>query len=155
MEKQADLLHLKRDIHEALTTRLRQEIAAMKEELQSVQLSANNETKSSAGDKYETGRAMAQLEIEKLTGLLLEKEKALAFAAGLSLDAMDSVRPGSLAVTSMGHFYVTVNGGEFNMKSMKIRCISPASPLAVAMREKRAGDTFDLMQKRQTVSAVI
>ena len=34
-------------------------------EFQFITESANNETKSSAGDKHETGRAMAQIEQEK------------------------------------------------------------------------------------------
>jgi hypothetical protein len=41
-------------------------ISATQQAIQSAQASANEETKSSSGDKYETGRAMAQLEIEKI-----------------------------------------------------------------------------------------
>ena len=50
-------------------------IAATQEAIYTAQLSANEETKSSAGDKYETGRAMAQLEIEKNTAQLAEALK--------------------------------------------------------------------------------
>lgn len=155
MEKQADLLEIKRDIHEALTKRLQAEITSMKQELQDVQLSANNETKSSAGDKYETGRAMAQLEIEKLRSLLLEKERALTVVNGLVPDAVDFIRAGSLAITTTGYFYISVNGGEFTIQSTKVICISPAAPLAGAMAGKKAGDNFSLMQKAQTIIGVV
>lgn len=155
MEKQADLLEIKRDIHEALMKRLQAEITSMKQELQDVQLSANNETKSSAGDKYETGRAMAQLEIEKIRSLLLEKERALTVVNGLVMHAVDFVRPGSLAITTAGYFYISVNGGEFTVRSAKIRCISPASPLAGAMAGKGAGHNFSLMQKPQSIIVVV
>jgi hypothetical protein len=50
-------------------------IAGAREAIQIAQDSANEETKSSAGDKYETGRAMAQLEIEKNTTQLEEALK--------------------------------------------------------------------------------
>jgi hypothetical protein len=53
-----------------------QRIASAEEAIRMAQESANQEGKSSAGDKYETGRAMAQLEIEKASGQLAEANKS-------------------------------------------------------------------------------
>jgi hypothetical protein len=49
-------------------SRIRTVIVGLKESL-------DDETKSSAGDKYETGRAMLQLDIEKSSVQLAEAEK--------------------------------------------------------------------------------
>lgn len=155
MERLDDALKRKHLVHRALITRIQEEVRMLSDTLNSIQLSANNETKSSAGDKYETGRAMAQLEIEKIAGLLHGKERSLMFVAGLSLDYMADVRPGSLVETSMGWFYIGVNGGEVSADDETVRCISPASPLAIAMRGKKTGETFRLMQNEHTIGTIV
>jgi len=50
-----------------------QRIDAAKKAIGEAQASANEETKSSAGDKYETGRAMMQLAIEQNSTQLAKK----------------------------------------------------------------------------------
>jgi hypothetical protein len=150
-----DALKQKRLVHQALIKRMKEEVAALSDTLRSIQFSANNETKSTAGDKYETGRAMAQLEIEKIAGLLREKEKSLMVVSGLSVDPMTHIGPGALVQTSMGWFYISVNGGEVPATLGTIRCISPASPLAMAMRGKKPGDGFQLMHNDHTIEAII
>ena len=51
------------------------QISTLKSAIKATQQSANEETKSTAGDKYETGRAMAQLEVEKFQSQLAEALK--------------------------------------------------------------------------------
>ena len=57
-EIKARLLH-------ACQENIEQRIASIQQVLNSIEESRNNETRSSAGDKYETGRAMMQIEEEK------------------------------------------------------------------------------------------
>src|SRR6187399_2402536 len=68
------------------------------------QASASEETKSSAGDKYETGRAMAQLEIEKLNEQLSEALKAKGTLEQINpaLQSM-TIHPGSMVLTTQGN----------------------------------------------------
>ena len=54
---------------------VQQRIARIQGEINKAQSSANEETKSSMGDKYETSRAMAHQEIENNRMQLLEAEK--------------------------------------------------------------------------------
>ncbi len=154
MEELPDLTGLKKHVHQALLERIKSDIALLNDALREVQLSANNETKSSAGDKYETGRAMAQLEIEKLSGSLSEKERALAFVNALSLEPLAHVAPGALVKTSSGLFYLSVNGGEIITPAGVVRCISTASPLGTAIKGKTTGDTFALMQREHRIDVV-
>ena len=74
--------------------------------------SANDETKSSAGDKHETGRAMAQLEQEKNAQQLNE---ALALREQLNkidpLQRSSSIQPGSFVKTNLGNFYISISAG--------------------------------------------
>ena len=68
MEIKESLLHFCQDY-------VRQKQEVLKKRGASLQESLNSETKSSAGDKHETGRAMVQLEQEKLGQQLQEIEK--------------------------------------------------------------------------------
>lgn len=151
----AEKVNLKRVIRGILQDKIRSEIVSLANTVRSIQRSANEETKSSAGDKYETGRAMAHLEVEKVAHLLAEKEKSLEVLSALSVEAVESGRPGALVWTSMGLFYIGVNGGEIITESGKVVCISAVAPLAVALREKTAGDSFVLMQKEHTVNDIV
>jgi hypothetical protein len=155
MDHLDEALVFKSRVHSALQLKIQDELAVLKDTLKGVQVSANSETKSSAGDKYETGRAMAQLEIEKITGLVHEKEKSLSVVLALPLQAFQEVRPGSLVKTSQGHFYISVNGGEIITGKIPVRCISPASPLATALRGKKVGELFRLMQHSHRIESIV
>jgi len=56
---------MKQLIHNQLLTDLDKRIKSAKEFIESAKESRDNDTKSSAGDKFETGREMMQMEIDK------------------------------------------------------------------------------------------
>ena len=60
-------LKFKKLLHEKCLQNLQKNIVELNEEIASVIASRNNEEKSSAGDKYETGRATIQQEIDRLS----------------------------------------------------------------------------------------
>ena len=57
---------IKKQLYQKILSIANDRVSNLKRIILETQESANNETKSSAGDKHETGRAMAQLETEKL-----------------------------------------------------------------------------------------
>ena len=63
---------IKQELYKLCQTYIQQRILTAKQAIEAAQQAANNETKSSSGDKYETGRAMMQLEIEKDSAQLSE-----------------------------------------------------------------------------------
>src|SRR5580692_11797409 len=65
---------------------LKQRIATARVIMDQAQEAANNEEKSSAGDKYETGRAMAQLQKEMHGRLLAEYAKEVSALQSLVTD---------------------------------------------------------------------
>jgi transcription elongation GreA/GreB family factor len=120
---------------------LEERIKQIQGERAQVQASANDETKSSVGDKYETGRAMAQLEIERFTQQLIENEKLLNRLQELKeVQACDRIVPGSLVHTSQGYFYISVSLGMIEWDGHRVYCISPEAPLGKELLGKRAGD---------------
>jgi hypothetical protein len=124
-------LTLKQQLHARCLEQVQQRISAAQETIGYAQGSANEETKSSAGDKYETGRAMAQLEIEKHQAQLAEAFKLKHILEKISPDqSSPTIQPGSLVITSQGNFYIAVSAGQFLLNDKTYFVISAASPLA-------------------------
>lgn len=119
------------------------------------QASASEETKSSAGDKYETGRAMAQLEIEKLNEQLAEVVKARAILEQINPTLhRTSIQPGSIAITSQGNFFISISAGPFQVDEKSYYPISAASPIGQALAGKKAGDSYTFRGKAARVIEV-
>ncbi len=117
---------------------------------------SNNDTKSSMGDKYETGREMLQQEINNLQVQLNEVLKQQDFLK-TSFDKLrmtkkfDKAEKGAIVKTERGLFFISVSLGEINFENQKIICISPESPLAKAMNGKQKGEVFSLNNMNQKI----
>ncbi|TGE22965.1 3-oxoacyl-ACP synthase [Hymenobacter metallicola] len=114
---------------------------AVQAAVQAAQESANSETKSSAGDKYETGRAMAQNERDRN---LVQLQQARQLQAELlridPTKPCDTVRPGSLVQTSMGWFFISISAGKLTVDATDYFAVSAAAPVAAALSGKRVGE---------------
>lgn len=110
--------------------------------MEEAQESANSESKSSAGDKYETGRAMAQLERDRHAQQL---DGALTLERELSRINVEKeytiVQPGSLVETSRGQFFISISAGKLTVGKTDVFAVSPGSPIAVVLAGRKAGDT--------------
>lgn len=116
-------------------------IARIQNEIHLQQEAANEETKSSAGDKYETGRAMAQLEIEQNIVQLKEAEKLKSFLLSIARHrSNDVVVPGSLVTTSKGIFYLAISLGVVMYEGQTYLIVSPDSPIGKLLIGKTAGE---------------
>ena len=112
---------------------------------------SNNETKSSMGDKYETGREMLQQEINNLQIQLNEVVKQKDFLKTVLPKIADKAEKGAIVKTEKGLFFVSVSLGEVSFENQKIICISPESPLAKAMYGKKENDRFSLNNMNQQI----
>lgn len=118
-------------------------IETAKQALNHAQESANAEEKSSAGDKYETGRAMAHLEREKALDQLNEATKlksALEKASHTS--ASDRVGLGSIVFTDTLNFYLAISAGKLSANGVEFVALAPASPLGTILVGRQKGDRF-------------
>lgn len=112
---------------------------------------SNNDTKSSMGDKYETGREMLQQEINNLQVQLNEVLKQQDFLKTILIKPSEKAEKGAIVKTEKGLFFISVSLGEINFDNQKIICISPESPLAKAMNGKQKGDVFSLNNMSQKI----
>lgn len=118
-------------------------ISRIQNNIRDIHESLTSETKSSAGDKHETGRAMLQLEREKLGLQLAEAEKMVQIMAKVPLnEAPKFVGLGSWVHTAKGDYYMAVSAGEYKGDSDSVFCVSLGTPIGMLLRGKSVGDTF-------------
>lgn len=112
-------------------------------ELRSVDEAAAGETKSSAGDKYETAREMMAQARNLLSRNLAETEAGLDTLARMAAAPLRSaIGFGSLAETDQGWHLLGASLGEKEIGGIPVRMISLAGPLGAALKGKSAGERF-------------
>ncbi|MBD2714755.1 hypothetical protein KBK19_06895 [Microvirga sp. STR05] len=132
---------VKPQLHAACLAYVQERIDACQAAIQAAQESANSETKSSAGDKYETGRAMAQNERDRNTVQLRQAQQLQGELQRINPETpCDTVRPGALVHTSMGVFYLGISAGKLTVEEQDYFAVSAAAPVAAALAGKRAGE---------------
>jgi hypothetical protein len=128
-------------LHAACVAFIEQRIAAARAAMQAAQESSSSETKSSAGDKYETGREMANAERDRNAAHMQQAQQLQAELARINPELpCDSVRPGALLRTSLGWFYLAISAGKLVVDSQEVFAVSAAAPVALALKGKRAGE---------------
>jgi transcription elongation GreA/GreB family factor len=130
---------IKPALHALCHAFIEQRIGAARTAMQAAQESSNSETKSSAGDKYETGREMANAERDRNAAHLQQAQQLQAELARINPELpCDTVRPGALVSTSMGRFYISISAGQ--LVGQDVFAVSAAAPVAVALKGLRAGE---------------
>ncbi len=136
------MLH-KEAIHQACLEEAGRRIETARLAMEEAQAAANDETKSSAGDKHETGRSMMQLERHRhaiaLHNALENKKKLEQIRPFIS---SFFIQTGSLAETSAGLFYLSLGLGKIIVGTVTVYAVAPASPIGQLLSGKKAGDRF-------------
>ena len=117
--------------------------------------SLENESKSSAGDKYETGREMINLEFGKLNGQLMEfrKLQETLLKAWRNVPATN-IQLGSLVKTSVANYFIAIPAGEISDGTEKFYAIGANSPVAQALLGKKKGAQFNFNGTMNRITSV-
>lgn len=140
----------KSKILEVLKTKLAEKIQKFEKLIESTRAS-NNDTKSSMGDKYETGREMLQQEINNLQRQLNEAMNQQAVLQKINTDPCTKVQNGALVKTDRGLFYISASVGEIIYDNQKIMTVSAESPLSKAMYGLSKDQSFSLNNSSQSI----
>lgn len=144
--------NFKKILHKQCLQLIDAKILVAQQAIDEAQQSANAETKSTAGDKHDTSRAMMQLEVEQRSKQLAEVKKLKqALSAINPQQQCQTVQQGALVETATGAiYYISTSLGKLQLDDQLIFAISPVSPLAAEMLGKKKGDEFSF--NGQTVS---
>jgi len=118
-------------------------IATSQSMIDSAVESKNNETKSTAGDKYETGRAMMQAEQEKSEARLAQSLYLKNVLSTIKIEeSQHKVKMGSLVSTADHHYFISIGIGKIVMDDFLVYAISPESPIGRLLLGKKVNDDF-------------
>ena len=142
---------MKEEVCQLVLGILEQKIKTVQRSVSSIQEARNNETKSSAGDKYETGRAMMQSELDKQAMLLqqLLKQKADILKIQKTKPS-EEIGFGSLVLTNQGDYLIAIGIGRVD----KVFAISLASPLGKVFRGLKSGDKVFFQNREYKIKSV-
>jgi transcription elongation GreA/GreB family factor len=147
---------IKEQIFRQLEESLGVKIKEATKELESLSFSRESETKSSAGDKHETGRAMIQGEIEqqeKQLARLIMMEKQLA---QINLEKVyTKVEPGSLVFTNQENYFFSIGIGKIVLNKEIYYAISILSPIGQLLQGREAGYKANLNGRELTISKIV
>ncbi len=130
-------------------------VAVIKQNIAEAQEAANDDTKSSAGDKFEVGREMMQQEIELNFGRMGEMLKLKQALENVHPSHKNTiVSPGALVYTTAGVYYMVIGAGKLLLNGTTYYAISPEAPIALLMNGKHAGDDFILNGKTVKIEKI-
>ncbi|WP_299681704.1 3-oxoacyl-ACP synthase [uncultured Dokdonia sp.] len=151
MKKQA----LKEALFKHCQSQLAVRRAAVDNILKNVALSLKEETKSSAGDKHETGRAMLQLERENAGKQLAEIEKLEAILQRVSTAISSGpVHLGSAVMTSQHNYFISIPAGQITVDGTLFFAIGATSPIGQRLLSKEEGDEIRFRESVFTITSV-
>lgn len=127
----------------------------VKDAMKDAQEAANEESKSSSGDKYETGHAMMMLEKEKFSGQHAQLVQMQRVIDQIEPDRKNiKGRLGALMVTSGGWYYLAISAGKIDVDGTSIFAVSLASPIGQLLENKAAGEEVMFNGKKLTIQEV-
>ena len=121
-----------------------------------IQESLLSETKSSAGDKHETGRAMLQLEREKAGNQLAEIQKIKEILSKIDISkSLKTTGLGSVVYTTKANYFIAISAGELEVDTIKFYAISNQTPMAKLLLGKHVNDTFNFRNEVYKIIGLI
>ena len=146
---------VKDQLYQFCVTSIEEKLAVIHTVLNSAQDSANNETKSTAGDKHDTARAMAHLESEKNGKQLIEINKLKKVLPYLKdYKPKDVVELGSAVKTTGANYYISASLGQAKIDSEQYFTISAVTPIGQLLMGKKVGDAINFNGKTFEIESI-
>lgn len=140
----AEKLRFKSSLKNYCLTLIEQRINHSRQAMNQAQHAANSEEKSSAGDKYETSRAMNQRERDMFAQQLDAALQELSLAASIDCSRINSTAvPGTVIISQNACFFIFAGLGKLKFEGKDVFVISPRAPLVVEQFfQKKSTDRF-------------
>jgi hypothetical protein len=119
-----------------------EKLATLQAALNDAQAGANAETKSTAGDKHDTGRAMMQLEVERLSKQLSEAHQMKSDLSKINPTfTPTTVSPGALVVTTKENYFIAIAAGKIELDGSVYFAVSTLSPVYKQLKGLKKGQS--------------
>ncbi len=130
-------------------------IAHAQEAMNAAQEAANEESKSSAGDKYNSVRALMQIETDKHARQLIEAQKLSGTMDLMHIERQhDLVDLGSLVYTNSGTYFIAISLGRVRVNEKEFFVVSAVSPIGKELLGKRIGESIVFNAKKIIINKI-
>ncbi len=147
---------LKAKVYETAISKVKEKMQMLREERNAINEGILEDNKSSAGDKFETGREtmtqdlntvekqlkQAKFEFDELCRLQSIKEKT------------PTIQEGSMVKIGADIFLISLSLGQINVGSDKIFLLSESSPLGESLIGKKENDEIQFRGKPMKIAAI-
>lgn len=148
-------MNIKNKLLQECFTYVNTRLQTIEETIQSNQKALSLETKSSAGDKHETGRAMLQLEMEKAGQQLISIQQMKETLAKIDIAKNSNiVKLGSLIETNLGSYFLSISAGKLKTEDTTVFAISTSSPIGKVLLGKKTGDVLSWNGKEINIQKI-
>ena len=124
----------KSDVLDELIKQLTDKLFNLKGSLLSLIESRNSDTKSSSGDKFETGREMVQIEISKVDKEIVKTKQLIK-----DIESKYS----QLIITDKRVFLISIPFGKLMVNKSEVFCISNSAPIITQLVNTKISENFE------------
>jgi len=147
---------IKEQLYKQLQLLIDKRVSNAQKAVQAAEESKSSQTKSSAGDKFETGRAMMQAEEDRSRGQLAQAQALQNELAQLPFRIpSDTVTKGSLVYTNQANYFISIGLGKIVLDVTIFYAISMESPIGQLLKEKKEGESVVFRDKKIKIKELV
>lgn len=148
---------LKSQVFQAAFDLLEEKNKLFSSELKALEQSINEDTKSSAGDKFETGREMMRQEIGKVDNQFKQNKVFIMEMKNLleSQKPSPNITEGSLVCWGEDWLFISVSIGQIIVNGQKVFLLSKNSPLGKELLGKKKKDEVSFRGKTNVIKELL
>lgn len=148
-------MNFKQKTHTHCMNQLNIKIAGLTQQLSELRESVEDDTKSSAGDKHETSRAMLQIEQENCAKQINELMQQVRILETLKPSLYSGViQNGSLIITNKGYLYISIPLGKIKVENKEVITCTARSPLGSKLLGLNSGDSVEFNGNKYTIESI-
>ncbi|WP_343636796.1 hypothetical protein [Fluviicola sp.] len=144
----------KKALFEQLSLNISGKIASLQADIADLQQGMTDDSKSSAGDKFETAREMAQQELGKLNVQLSEQQLLKSLIDNQSVETVTQVQLGAVVQTNKGLFLVGIPIGNSMFEGKPIIGIGLGAPLGQLLLHKKKSEQVTFNNQPFIIEAI-
>lgn len=130
--------------------------AVVKKAMRSLTEDLENESKSSAGDKYETGREMINIEWNKLSTQLHEYERLEKILDRINLQQIsEKVILGSIVKTETANYFISIPSNSLEIEGKFYYSVGIQAPITRVLLGKVKDEVFTFNQKTLSIIDIL
>lgn len=142
-------------LYDLCLQRVKQMVITAEQSIQQAEEATRSETKSSAGDKFETGRAMAHAEMHKAKRSFGEAKVMLTDLQSINIETNHSkIQKGALIETNAGFYFLSIGLGKLTLDEQTFFVMSAQSPLGTLFLNKAVGDQITFRERTIRIKAI-